>query len=80
MQEAFLKLCERWDRVSGLEDPVGDLYRTAMNVFRRGGGATCCDVGTSSEGRWVAYLVYATVIGGLGLFVLRRRVASRSAG
>jgi DNA-directed RNA polymerase specialized sigma24 family protein len=32
MQEAFLKLWERWDRVSGLEDPVGYLYRTAMNV------------------------------------------------
>ena len=35
MQEAFLKLWERWDRVSGLEDPVGYLYRTAMNQFRK---------------------------------------------
>jgi RNA polymerase sigma-70 factor (ECF subfamily) len=35
MQEAFLKLWERWDRVSSLEDPVGYLYRTAMNVFRK---------------------------------------------
>ena len=35
MQEAFLKLWERWDRVSGLEDPVGYLYRTAMNLFRK---------------------------------------------
>ena len=35
MQEAFLKLWERWDRVSGLDDPVGYLYRTAMNVFRQ---------------------------------------------
>lgn len=34
MQEAFLKMWERWDRISGLEDPVGYLYRTAMNVFR----------------------------------------------
>jgi RNA polymerase sigma-70 factor (ECF subfamily) len=34
MQEAFLRLWERWDRVSGLEDPTGFLYRTAMNVFR----------------------------------------------
>jgi hypothetical protein len=25
---------ERWNRVSGLEDPVGFLLRTAMNVFR----------------------------------------------
>ena len=35
MQEAFLKLWERWDRVAGLEDPVGYLYRTAMNTFRK---------------------------------------------
>ena len=35
MQEAFLRVWERWDRVSGLEDPVGYLYRTAMNLFRK---------------------------------------------
>jgi len=35
MQEAFLRLWERWERVSGLDDPVGYLYRTAMNVFRQ---------------------------------------------
>jgi RNA polymerase sigma-70 factor (ECF subfamily) len=35
MQDAFLKLWERWDRVSTLEDPVGFLFRTAMNVFRK---------------------------------------------
>ena len=34
MQEAFLRLWERWDRVSGMDDPTGYLYRTAMNVFR----------------------------------------------
>jgi RNA polymerase sigma factor (sigma-70 family) len=33
-QEAFLRVLERWDRVSPLGDPVGYLYRTAMNVFR----------------------------------------------
>jgi len=33
-QDAFLRLWERWDRVSGLEDPPGFLFRTAMNVFR----------------------------------------------
>lgn len=33
-QDAFLKLWERWDRVSTLEDPTGFLFRTAMNVFR----------------------------------------------
>jgi RNA polymerase sigma factor (sigma-70 family) len=34
MQDAFLKLLERWDHVSSLEDPAGYLYRTAMNLFR----------------------------------------------
>jgi RNA polymerase sigma-70 factor, ECF subfamily len=33
-QEAFLKVWERWDRVAGMEDPTGYLYRTAMNAFR----------------------------------------------
>jgi RNA polymerase sigma-70 factor, ECF subfamily len=33
-QEAFLRVWERWDRVSGMEDPVGYLHRTAINVFR----------------------------------------------
>lgn len=33
-QDAFLKLWERWDRVSSLDDPTGFLFRTAMNVFR----------------------------------------------
>ncbi len=33
-QEAFLKVWERWSRVSRVPDPTGYLYRTAMNVFR----------------------------------------------
>jgi RNA polymerase sigma-70 factor (ECF subfamily) len=33
-QEAFVKVLERWDRVSELDDPRGYLYRTAMNAFR----------------------------------------------
>jgi RNA polymerase sigma factor (sigma-70 family) len=35
MQDAFLKVLERWEHVSSLEDPVGYLYRTAMNLFRK---------------------------------------------
>jgi RNA polymerase sigma factor (sigma-70 family) len=35
MQDAFLRLLERWDRVGELDDPTSYLYRTAMNVFRR---------------------------------------------
>ena len=34
MQDAFLRLWERWDRVRGLDDPTSYLFRTAMNVFR----------------------------------------------
>ncbi len=33
-QDAFLKVWERWNRVRGLEDPAGYLYRTAMNILR----------------------------------------------
>jgi RNA polymerase sigma factor (sigma-70 family) len=34
MQDAFLGVWERWDRVASLHDPEGYLYRTAMNLFR----------------------------------------------
>lgn len=34
VQDAFLALWERWDRVGALERPAGYLYRTAMNGFR----------------------------------------------
>jgi RNA polymerase sigma factor (sigma-70 family) len=35
-QEAFVRVWERWDRVRTMEDPVGYLYRTAMNRYRSG--------------------------------------------
>lgn len=34
MQDAFLRLWERWDRVATVDDPSAYLFRTAMNVFR----------------------------------------------
>ena len=34
VQEAFVRLWERWDRVGAMEDPTGYLYRTAFNVQR----------------------------------------------
>src|SRR5919109_3033778 len=34
MQESFVKVWERWDRVAAMEDRVGYLYRTAMNTWR----------------------------------------------
>jgi RNA polymerase sigma-70 factor (ECF subfamily) len=35
MQDAFLRVWERWDRIGEMDDPVGYLYRTAMNLFRK---------------------------------------------
>ena len=34
MQDAFLRVWERWPRVAMMEQPAGYLYLTAMNVFR----------------------------------------------
>ena len=34
-QDAFLKLLERWDRVTQMDDPAGYLFTTAMNLFRK---------------------------------------------
>jgi RNA polymerase sigma factor (sigma-70 family) len=34
MQDAFVRVWERWARVCRVPDPTGYLYRTAMNVFR----------------------------------------------
>ena len=36
MQDAFLAMWARWDRISSdVDDPTGYLYRSAMNAFRR---------------------------------------------
>ena len=34
-QDAFLKVWERWERVADMEEPIGYLYRTAKNLFRK---------------------------------------------
>jgi RNA polymerase sigma-70 factor (ECF subfamily) len=34
MQDAFLKLWERWDRIDRIHDPTGYLFRVALNGFR----------------------------------------------
>jgi RNA polymerase sigma factor (sigma-70 family) len=42
-QESFVKVWERWERVTTMADPIGYLYRTALNgwfqVHRRAGRA-----------------------------------------
>lgn len=35
MQDAFLSLYERWDRMSDVEDPKAYLYRTAFNAWNK---------------------------------------------
>lgn len=37
VQDAFLKVWERWGGVGAMADPAGYLYRTAMNVWRSRG-------------------------------------------
>jgi RNA polymerase sigma factor (sigma-70 family) len=34
MQDTFVAVWERWERVSAMDEPVGYLYRTAMNRVR----------------------------------------------
>ena len=34
MQDAFLRLWERWDTIETIEDPTGYLFRVALNGFR----------------------------------------------
>ena len=34
MQDAYLRMFERWDRLGSLTDPQAYLFRVAMNVFR----------------------------------------------
>jgi RNA polymerase sigma-70 factor, ECF subfamily len=34
MQDAFLHLWERWDRIDTIDDPTGYLFRVALNGFR----------------------------------------------
>ncbi len=35
MQEALLKVWERWNHVRALDDPTGYLYKTALNLYRK---------------------------------------------
>ncbi len=35
VQDAFLSMYERWDGIAGIADPVGYLYRTAFNAWKK---------------------------------------------
>jgi RNA polymerase sigma factor (sigma-70 family) len=37
VQDAFLSVYERWDRVGAMDDPTGYLYRTAFNAWKKRG-------------------------------------------
>jgi len=37
VQEAFIVVLERWERVQAMEDPTGYLYRVAFNAWRKRG-------------------------------------------
>jgi DNA-directed RNA polymerase specialized sigma24 family protein len=39
-QDAFVKACERWDRMRGMNSPIGYLYRTAVNTHKSSFGAS----------------------------------------
>src|SRR5207302_1402846 len=34
MQDAFLRVWQRWERIDSIADPTAYLYRSAMNLFR----------------------------------------------
>jgi len=72
MQDAFLSVWQRWERVGEMDDPLGYLYRTAMNLFRkryrramlalrRNGGATPSSDDFSDEDRQTVRHVLATL-------------------
>ena len=62
MQDAFLALWERWDRVSTLADPTGYLYRTAMNVFRRRRRRAAVDPGGPPFYAGTHYVLLGTIV------------------
>jgi RNA polymerase sigma-70 factor, ECF subfamily len=79
MQEAFLKLWERWERVSTVRDRVGYLYRTSFNVFRSGRRralrAARRAVGRAPDDPFSAVDAHHAVVAGLRGLTHRQRAA-----
>ncbi len=49
MQDAFMKLWERWDRVDELDDAAAYLFRVALNGFRNGSTSSVVPTGGSGD-------------------------------
>jgi RNA polymerase sigma factor (sigma-70 family) len=79
MQDAFLAVWERWDRVREMERPTGYLYRTAMNAFRsrvrRAARAAKRLVGCAEEDEFARADQRDAVARGLGTLTPRQRAA-----
>ena len=67
MQDAFLTVFERWDRVATMEDPTGYLYRIAFNAWkkrsRRAARAMRLAFAPDPPPNWFAAAEARTVIG-----------------
>ena len=80
VQEAFVRLWERWDRVGAMDDPTGYLYRTAFNVqrsaYRRAVRAARRTIsGVASPDPYVAVAERDAIVRALGTMTARQRAA-----
>jgi RNA polymerase sigma-70 factor, ECF subfamily len=80
VQEAFLQVWERWDRVRDMEDPTGYLYRTALNLHRkrtrRASVAIRRAIGLGARRDELAEVeTHDQVLRALGMLTLRQRMS-----
>jgi len=80
MQEAFLQVWERWDRVRDMDDPTGYLYRTALNLHRkrtrRASVAIRRAIGLGARRDELAEVeTHDQVLRALGMLTLRQRIS-----
>jgi RNA polymerase sigma-70 factor (ECF subfamily) len=80
MQDAFLKVWERWDRVGGMDKPAAYLYRVAINLARSRFRRTRMSVGRTlslrqPEDPFAAVDLRDAVVRGLATLTERQRLA-----
>jgi RNA polymerase sigma-70 factor (ECF subfamily) len=80
VQEAFLQVWERWDRVRDMDDPTGYLYRTALNLhrkrMRRASVAIRRAIGLGARRDELAEVeTHDQVLRALGMLTLRQRMS-----